>query len=169
MLRRYVAPVGLAIMILFAFILLAEALRYKSSLTHWLCTLGWFIFAISLIVSYYSIRVVNNLEFRLEQDRIINIWPKNNIMELDLSKSYFCTIITCEYCYGKATTKKSFFLFNKKPFDPSLIKGYGLSMLENINKNEIIIIPKNDVVDSWVKQVLKLNNIPTYPAVAFKP
>ena len=167
LLRRYAAPVGLVIMTSFGLILFKEALRCKISITHWLLALGWLISVIWLMVLYRRIRVADKLEFSLEQGRILNSWPRNNEIELSLYESYFYTVLTCEFGYGKATKEKSFYLFSKSPICQNAIKGQGLFILENLNKANIIIIPKNDETQTWLNATLKIN-IPTFPTVAVK-
>lgn len=169
MLRRYFAPLGFVIMIFSLLIFIKEALRCVTSITHWLLVFGWLAFVIYCIVSFFSIRVADKLEFSLEYERILNSWPPNNEMELFLFEGFFCTRLTCEFGYGKGIiVKKSFYLFSKSPICQNTIKGQGLFILENLNKSNIIIIPKNDQTEAWMNTALKISDIPTFPAVAFK-
>lgn len=165
---RYIVPIGLGVVAILAVILLAEAFRNKNSIGFWLFALAWLAFVIYLIVSYRRIRITDRLEFGIEQGRVTNSWPKGNIIALDLEDSYFCTLFTCAFAYGTATKKKSYYLFSHKPFNLGSIEEAGFHALEKINKNKIIIIPQTDVTDTWVRDVLRLTNIPAYPAVAFK-
>lgn len=167
-LRRFVAPVGLVIMIIFCFIFFREALRCEVSIIHWLLAFGWLVVVIHYIMLYCRIRVADKLEFSLEQGRILNCWPKSNKIELSLYESFFCTVLTCEFGYGKATTEKAFYLFSKSPIYRNTVKGQGLFILENLNRSNIIIIPKNSETERWLNTNFPINNIPTFPAVAYK-
>ena len=168
MIRRYVVPTCGAFMLLVGCFLLIEALRHQVSISHWLCAICWFIYLVFLFVLFHRIRVADKLEFCIWQSKIINAWPGNCKIELDLSESYFCTLLTTEFSYAKAKTERVFYLFSSKPIDSRNIKGGGLFLIESINKNNIIIIPKNAATDIWEKEILRLNNISVYPAIAFK-
>lgn len=165
---RYMVPFGLSIVAILDIALFIEAFRTKSGLGFFLFAFALLVFSIYLIVSYSKVRVIPHLAFCIEQGRISNCWPKGNSLELDLLASYFCTIFTCSFAYGTATTKKAYFLFSETPFNLNTINQNGFYALERINYNRVIIIPQTEATEVWVQQALKANRIPIYPAVVFK-
>lgn len=165
---RYWAPVGLGIVGIFAIILLIEVFRIRNSVGAWLFAFAWLVFFIYLIVRYSKVCVTPQLEFSLEEGQIKNIWPKGNKIELNLAKSYFCTKFICPFAFGTATIEKEYYLFSEKPLTLTRIKQNGFCTIEEINRNKVIIIPKTETTEIWVQQNVKVNQIPVYPAVAFK-
>lgn len=167
-LRRCVAPIGLIMIVLFACVLWLEAFQSRTSIALWLFAFCWSAFVACLIVSYRRIRIADRLAFCIEQNIISNSWPPENRIEIDLCESFFYTMLTLEFGYGKAVGKKTVYLFSEKPFPSDGIEADGLIALEKVNKSNIIIIPKTEETGAYLENNLCLKDIPVYPTIAFK-
>ena len=168
MIWRYVVPIGLSIVVILGAALLIEAVKIRNNMGVWVFAFAWLSFSGCLIVPYSKVRVTPRLMFSIEERCITNIWPKDNKIVLDLATSYFCTIFTCPFAYGTATTKKSYYLFSEKPFNLNTTNKNGFYALEEINHNKVIIIPQTEITEAWVQYNLKATCIPIYPVVTFK-
>lgn len=162
--RRYIAPVSLVVIQIVACFFFFKVFQSSDIGIALALAVSWIVFTICLIVSYCRVRVADRLAFHLEKEKITNSWPKDNKIELDLCDSYFCALFTCTFAYGKASKKKSFYLFSTNPFSPDSIKGAALRALENIHRSNIIIVPKTDMVDDWIKHNLHISDIPEIPS-----
>lgn len=166
---KYVATFGLIVLVLFDCILWVQVFNNKSSLAHWLCAAGWSGFVAYLVVLHFRCRIVRQTQFRVTPGGIImNIYNPNNAVVLDVHDGIYITLVSFEFAYGKASKRKTFYLYSATPYTSDLENGGGLYALERIIRKGILIVPQDKEVDAWIASELKISNVPRYPAVAFK-
>ena len=127
-------------------------------------------FFIGLIFVNLKIRSVDNLQFAIYDNRMINQSKTKLIfLDLDATLTLYCTKETREFAYGKSTQNKVFYLFSDHPFSAEHIDGEGMFFLNRLHQHNILIIPENAQTNAWLAQKYGNITIPDCPRVACLP
>ena len=127
-------------------------------------------FLIGIFLINLKIRLVDNLQFAIYHNRIINQSKAKLIfLDLDATVTVYCTKETREFAYGKSTQNKVFYLFSDHPFSAEHIDGEGMFFLNRLHQHNILIIPENAQTNAWLAQNYRNITIPDCPRVACLP
>lgn len=160
--RKVAKFIGIPMLLLILIFLFSDTIKNDNSVLFEFCL--WLIIDVFSIISFYSYQIIDDMQFFITDDKLINASKAKNENSIVLSDQFYVTTLSLEFGYGKSTQIRVFYLFSYQSFSINDLRGSGLRTLKYLTRNGIVIIPKNKEADEWIQNELKIGSIPEFPA-----
>lgn len=160
--RKVAKFVGIPMLLLILIFLFRDTIKNDNSVLLEFCL--WLIIDVFSIISFYNYQIIDDMQFFITDDKLINASKAKNKNSIVLSDQFYVTTLSLEFGYGKSTQIRVFYLFSHQIFSINDLRGSGLRTLKYLTRNGIVIIPKNKEADEWIQNELKIGSIPEFPA-----